>query len=87
MKPATSRTSSDAKENQQHPILPSSFGRVLFKKKKIQFMSYGELNSMEYMLVYEGTVRYVMRLSSGRQNAYPAAEAVRCRNRNGCSRV
>jgi hypothetical protein len=42
---------------------------------------------MEYMLVYEGTVRYVMRLSSGRQNAYPAAEAVRCRNRNGCSRV
>jgi hypothetical protein len=42
---------------------------------------------MEYMLVYEGTVRYVVRLSSGRQNTYPTAEAVRCRNQNGCSRV
>jgi hypothetical protein len=50
-------------------------------------MSYGELHSMEYMLVYEGTVRYVMRLSSGRQNGYPAAEAVRCRHQNGCSMV
>ena len=37
----------------------------------------------QYVLVYEGTsrcVRYVMMLSSDKQNAYQAAKAVRCRN-------